>query len=194
MLAHQPHYQLRRHHTGRSFQRRIGASRHYCFRRASDPAGPTAGADGNLFRLLAAAADSAPALPPPPAKKEVAAAAAVPAPVQKRRKVDVAVAGAGGYAAAGPGQWACATCGKVLGSERGARTHVYMVHVLGEGVAPNNNGEGDASQLPACGEGGDDVSPAVVTAGGGVSCGECGRVFPHADALRQVLTCLPRAL
>ena len=197
--AWQPHYQLRRHHTGRSFQRRIGASRHYCFRRTAE-----AGGGNNLFRLLSAAVDNAPASLPLTGATEVVAypstslsdpsaslsdpsAPAQQQPTRKRRKMDAAVAGAGGYVAAGPGCWACQTCGKELSSERGARTHVYMVHVLGQGSAPVEEGAVPDGQGDEAGNGGS-AGTGAVTDAGGLSCAECGRAFAHADAIYQVRT------
>jgi ribosomal protein L37AE/L43A len=108
---------------------------------------------------------------------------------RKKRKVNDAVEG--GYTrvwvqdgddtpAAAVDVWECTSCKKRLGTEQGARTHVYMVHVLAEGAtsirdntslftSTNDNGNSNSN----CG-GGNSTSACTSSGAVGTACGADG--------------------
>ena len=178
-----PHYQLRRHHTGQSFQRRIGSSVHYCFRRQCAMDGDTENGL-NVFQFLATAVT----------RVTTTVAAPVPVPSstdvqtnhkvtikKKQRKVDALVTGSYCHRQE-EAVWECLTCRKQLTTEQGVKTHVYTVHVLPNGSQQQQQQQqetDDKTQLldeQSTANGSDVIS---------IMCVECGKSFSNEDALFQ---------
>jgi DNA-directed RNA polymerase subunit RPC12/RpoP len=102
---------------------------------------------------------------------------------RKKRKVYDAVEGGytrvwvqdgGGTPAAAVEVWECATCKKRLGTEQGARTHVYMVHVLAEGATSIRDNENSNSNNHHNRDGGNFTTACTSSGAIGTACGADG--------------------
>ena len=132
-------YETRRHQNDKSFGARIGES--LCCRLARrEEADAAAAIESEFWRALCFYRDRATQQPPLHTK---------------RRKTRVCQLTEGKYAPTVDGQFECLECGGKFRSAQGARTHVYMQHVLESAT--------------------EDIA----------TCDLCGRSFPHRKALRE---------
>ena len=132
-------YETRRHQNDRSFGARIGESLCYRFARLEE-ADAAAAVESVVWKALCFYRDRA---------------SQQPARLTKRRRTRVCQLTEGKYVRAIEGMYECLECGGKFKSDQGARTHVYMQHVL----------ESAAEEM--------------------VTCDRCLRSFPHRKALQE---------
>jgi 25S rRNA (uracil2634-N3)-methyltransferase len=174
-----PGYNIKRHQSAKSFRNRVSDCSFFVFSRAdwvvassssssssseSESEGSVPRAPKSFFHSLLLAPPASASSSPP----EVNPALGPLEEEGKRRKTDIApgskktprpfIATTDPFLSVQPdGSFQCLACsGKAFATDRAARTHIYSVHVLS---APSSAAEGE--------------------------CGECGRTFGGAEALRQ---------
>ena len=135
-----PQWELKRHHTGKSFESRVQDCRHYCLRVRG---GGSRDGEANIFTMFSrAAAAAAPSTSSNSSNisssisssnntvSEGIGAAGVTKAKLKKRKLFLLTDN--GFLQENSGGWRCLRCNKLCKSEISVRDHVYSTHVLGQ--------------------------------------------------------------
>eukprot|EP01039_Chlorochromonas_danica_P011108 gene11109-12375_t len=159
VLAEQwPGYELKRHHTGRSFATRVQNCFHYCFCRVEENDDQQ---QRPLLEILFKNYQTIPSINPSDGpSSSVLSDSVKEGKKEKKNRKRVHLLVEGKYCRTAEGGFQCQECSRLFPTEQGIRTHVYNVHILaGEKQLTRNDQQW--------------------------TCSQCGKSCHDADSLRQ---------